>query len=184
MESVISNSEQRMKKTIASLESEYTQLRTGRASASLLDKIKIDYYGTETPLSQVASISTPEARMLVITPWDKSTLTLIEKAIQKSDLGLNPNNDGKMIRLNFPPLNADRRKELAKSAKAQAENARVAIRNIRRDGMDELKKMQKASTISEDQEKDGENRLQKLTDSSISSINKIAEAKEKEIMEI
>ncbi|MBQ0072120.1 MAG: ribosome recycling factor, partial [Spirochaetales bacterium] len=155
-----------------------------RASAALFDKIKVDYYGSETPLSQVASISVPEARMVVIQPWDKSVLSAIEKAIQKSELGLNPNNDGKLIRVNFPALTADRRKELAKQAKNTAEQARVAVRNVRRDAMDELKKMQKASEISEDQQKEGETKIQKLTDSAIAEIGKIAEAKEKEIMEI
>ncbi len=184
MQTVINNAENKMKKSVASLEADYAQLRTGRASAQLFDKIKVDYYGSETPLAQVASISVPEARMVVIQPWDKSVLPQIEKAILKSELGLNPNNDGKLIRINFPSLTADRRKELAKSAKATAESARVAVRNIRRDAMDELKKMQKASTISEDQEKEGESKIQKLTDSSINEINKIAEMKEKEIMEI
>ncbi len=184
MQTVINNTETKMKKSVASLEADYASLRTGRASASLFDKIKVDYYGAETPLSQVASISVPEARMVVIQPWDKSVLPQIEKAILKSELGLNPNNDGKLIRINFPSLTADRRKELAKVAKSQAESARVAVRNIRRDAMDELKKMQKASDISEDQEKEGETKIQKLTDSSIADINKIAEAKEKEIMEI
>ncbi len=184
MQSVISNSENRMKKSIASLQADYAQLRTGRANAALFDKIKVDYYGTETPLAQVASISVPEARMVVIQPWDKSVLPQIEKAILKSELGLNPNNDGKLIRISFPALTADRRKELAKGAKATAENARVAVRNIRRDAMDELKKMQKNAEISEDQQKEGETRIQKLTDSSIAEINRIAESKEKEIMEI
>ncbi len=184
MQTVINNTETKMKKSVASLEADYASLRTGRASASLFDKIKVDYYGAETPLGQVASISVPEARMVVIQPWDKSVLPQIEKAILKSELGLNPNNDGKLIRINFPSLTADRRKELAKVAKSQAESARVAVRNIRRDAMDELKKMQKASDISEDQEKEGETKIQKLTDSSIADINKIAEAKEKEIMEI
>lgn len=184
MQTVINNCETKMKKSISSLQTEYSLLRTGRASATLFEKIKVDYYGAETPLSQVASISVPEARMVVIQPWDKSLLSQIEKAIQKSELGLNPNNDGKLIRVNFPPLTADRRKELAKSAKQTAESARVAVRNIRRDAMEELKKMEKASEISEDQLKEGETKIQKLTDSSILEINKIAEAKEKEIMEI
>lgn len=159
-------------------------MRTGRASAALFDKIKVDYYGTETPLNQVASISSPEARLIVIQPWDKSVLGAIEKAIQKSELGLNPSNDGKLIRCSFPPLTEERRKELAKSAKALAENARVAVRNVRRDAMEELKKLQKAGDISEDEQKDGEGRIQKMTDSSIDKIAKAAEAKEKEIMEI
>ncbi|MBQ0070712.1 MAG: ribosome recycling factor [Spirochaetales bacterium] len=184
MQNVINNCDQKMKKTVANLQADYQMLRTGRASAALFDKIKVDYYGSETPLSQVASISVPEARMVVIQPWDKSVLSAIEKAIQKSELGLNPNNDGKLIRVNFPALTADRRKELAKQAKNTAEQARVAVRNVRRDAMDELKKMQKASEISEDQQKEGETKIQKLTDSAIAEIGKIAEAKEKKIMEI
>ena len=132
----------------------------------------------------VSPISVPEARLVVIQPWDKSVLSAIEKAIQKSELGLNPNNDGKLIRVAFPPLTEERRKELAKNAKATAENARVAIRNIRRDAMEELKKLQKNGDISEDEQKEGEQKIQKLTDSSIADIAKIAEAKEKEIMEI
>ena len=181
MQNVINNCSDKMKKSVASLQADYAQLRTGRASAALFDKIKVEYYGAETPLSQVASISVPEARMVVIQPWDKTVLPAIEKAIQKSELGLNPNNDGKLI---FPALTADRRKELAKQAKATAEQARVAVRNIRRDAMEELKKMQKNGEISEDQQKDGETKIQKLTDSAIQDINKVAEAKEKEIMEI
>ena len=184
MQSVIDNCEQRMKKSTEALSAEFAMLRTGRASASLFDKIKVDYYGAETPLSQVASISVPEARLVVIQPWDKSVLSAIEKAIQKSELGLNPNNDGKLIRVAFPPLTEDRRKELAKSAKATAEGARVAVRNIRRDAMEELKKLQKSGDISEDQQKEGETKIQKLTDNAIAEIGKIADAKEKEIMEI
>ena len=184
MQQIISNCEERMKKCVASLEGEYQNLRTGRASTALFDKIKVDYYGAETPLNQVASLSVPEARLVVIQPWDKSLLPAIEKAIQKSELGLNPNNDGKLIRVSFPPLTQDRRKELAKSAKASAEGARVAIRNVRRDAMEELKKLQKNGDISEDQQKDGENKIQKMTDKAIDQVAKVAEAKEKEIMEI
>ena len=181
---VLDNCESRMAKCVSALEGEYLTMRTGRASAALFDKIKVDYYGTETPLNQVASISSPEARLIVIQPWDKSVLGAIEKAIQKSELGLNPSNDGKLIRCAFPPLTEERRKELAKSAKALAENARVAVRNVRRDAMEELKKLQKAGDISEDEHKDGEGRIQKMTDSNIDRIAKAAEAKEKEIMEI
>ena len=137
MQTVLDSCSSRMDKCIASLEGEYLSMRTGRASAALFDKIKVDYYGAETPLNQVASISSPEARLIVIQPWDKTVLPAIEKAIQKSELGLNPNNDGKLIRVNFPPLTEDRRKELAKSAKALAENARVAVRNVRRDAMED-----------------------------------------------
>lgn len=184
MQDVLNNCESRMNKCISSLEGEYLSMRTGKASTALFDKIKMDYYGSETPLNQVASISSPEARLIVIQPWDKSVLPAIEKAIQKSELGLNPNNDGKLIRVSFPPLTQERRKELAKSAKASAEGARVAIRNVRRDAMEELKKLQKNGDISEDQQKDGENKIQKMTDKAIDQVAKVAEAKEKEIMEI
>ena len=184
MQDVLNSAESKMKKSTEALSSEFASLRTGRASASLFDKIKVDYYGAETPLSQVASISVPEARLVVIQPWDKTLLSAIEKAIQKSELGLNPSNDGKLLRVAFPPLTEDRRKELAKSAKATAENARVAVRNIRREAMDELKKLQKNGDISEDQQKEGETKIQKLTDNAIAEIGKIAEAKEKEIMEV
>ena len=173
-----------MKKSISALETDYLALRTGRASAAIFDKIRVDYYGEETPLNQVASVSVPEARLVVIQPWDKSLLGMIEKAIQKSDLGLNPSNDGKLLRINFPPLTQDRRKELAKQSKTLAENSRVAIRNIRRDGMEEIKKLQKAGTISEDEQKEGETKLQKMTDSHIAKINDLQATKEKEIMEI
>ena len=141
MQSVIDGCEQRMKKCVLSLSNEYQQLRTGRASASLFERLKVEYYGAETPLSQISSISVPEARTVVIQPWDKTVLSAIEKAIQKSELGLNPNNDGKLIRVNFPPLTQERRKELAKSAKSSSENAKVAVRNVRRDAMEELKKI-------------------------------------------
>ncbi|MBQ3829938.1 MAG: ribosome recycling factor [Spirochaetales bacterium] len=184
MQQVLDNCEDRMRKSVSALETDYLALRTGRASAAIFDKIRVDYYGQETPLNQVASVSVPEARLVVIQPWDKSLLSLIEKAIQKSDLGLNPSNDGKLLRINFPPLTQDRRKELAKQSKTLAENSRVAIRNIRRDGMEEIKKLQKAGTISEDEQKEGEARLQKMTDSHIAKINDLQATKEKEIMEI
>lgn len=173
-----------MGKSVNALSISFQSLRTGRATAAIFDKVKVDYYGQETPLNQVASISIPEARMVVIQPWDKSLLGPIEKAIQKSELGLNPNNDGKLLRINFPPLTEDRRKDLAKNAKATAEQSRVAIRNIRRDAMEELKKLQKSGAISEDEQKDGETKIQKLTDSFIAQVNSLAADKEKEIMEI
>lgn len=174
---------QRMEKSIAALKDEFNAIRTGRASASLFDKVRVDYYGTPTPLNQVATISVPEARSVVIQPFDKSLIGEIEKAIQKSELGLNPSNDGKLIRIAIPPLTAERRKELVKQAKATAENSRVAIRNIRRDGNDELKKMQKDSKLTEDELKAAEEALQKSTDKFITDINKLLEAKEKEITE-
>ena len=184
MQQVLANCEDRMKKSVGALETDYLALRTGRASAAIFDKVRVDYYGQETPLNQVASVSVPEARLVVIQPWDKSLLGAIEKAIQKSDLGLNPSNDGKLLRINFPPLTQERRKELAKQSKNLAEGSRVAIRNIRRDGMEEIKKLQKAGTISEDEQKEGETRLQKMTDSHIAKINDLQATKEKEIMEI
>ncbi len=173
----------RMDKTIAALKDEYKALRTGRASASIFDRVKVDYYGTPTPLNQVSTIAVPEARSIVIQPFDKSLIGEIEKAIQKSELGLNPSNDGKVIRISIPPLTAERRKELVKQAKAIAESSRVAIRNIRRDGNDELKRQQKDGSITEDDLKAGESDLQKSTDRYIQDINKILEEKEKEIME-
>jgi ribosome recycling factor len=184
MQQVLANCEDRMKKSVGALETDYLALRTGRASAAIFDKVRVDYYGQETPLNQVASVSVPEARLVVIQPWDKSLLGAIEKAIQKSDLGLNPSNDGKLLRINFPPLTQERRKELAKQSKNLAEGSRVAIRNIRRDGMEEIKKLQKAGTISEDEQKEGETKLQKMTDSQIARINDLQASKEKEIMEI
>lgn len=173
----------RMEKTITALKDEFKTLRTGRASASIFDKIRVDYYGTPTPLNQVSTISVPEARSIIIQPFDKTLINEIEKAIQKSELGLNPSNDGKIIRISIPPLTADRRKELVKQAKATAENSRVAIRNIRRDGNDDLKKQQKDGLLTEDGLKSAEAELQKSTDKFIQEINKILEEKEKEIME-
>lgn len=178
------DSEERMKKSASALEDEFNRLRTGRASAALVDKIQVSYYGAATPLNQVASISVPEARLIVIQPWDKNVLPEIEKAIQKSELNLNPNNDGKVIRINIPALTEERRKELVKGAKASAENARVAVRNIRRDAIDKLKKEQKNGELTEDELKAAETDMQTLTDKYIGEVNKILDAKEKEIMEI
>ena len=179
----MADNESRMEKTVASLKDELNTIRTGRASASILDKVRVDYYGTPSPLNQVSTISIPEARTIVVSPFDKTLISAIEKAIQKADLGLNPNNDGKVIRIAVPPLTADRRKELVKQAKTSAENYRTTIRNIRRDGNDELKKQQKAGEITEDQLKTETDKLQKLTDKYIAQINSVYEAKEKEIME-
>ncbi|HNY20817.1 MAG TPA: ribosome recycling factor [Treponemataceae bacterium] len=183
MSDTIAPNLERMKKSIASLKDEFNTIRTGRASASLFDKIRVDYYGDKSPLSQVATISIPEARLVVIQPWDKGLIGEIEKAIQKSELGLNPSNDGKVIRIAIPPLTEERRKELVKQAKAQAEQSRVAIRNIRRDGNDELKKLEKDGELTEDGLKTVEEELQKTTDKFIQEINKILDEKEKEIME-
>ena len=173
----------RMEKTITALKDEFKTLRTGRASAAIFDKVRVDYYGTPTPLNQVSTISVPEARSILIQPFDKSLISEIEKSILKADLGLNPSNDGKVIRISIPPLTADRRKELVKQDKSIAENSRVAIRNIRRDGNDDLKKMQKDGELTEDDLKTAETDLQKSTDKFIQDINKILEDKEKEIME-
>ena len=177
------DNEAKMEKTVNSLKEEYNTIRTGRASASIFDKVRVDYYGTPTPLSQVGTISIPEARLVVVSPFDKSLISAIEKAIQIADLGLNPSNDGKVIRIAIPPLTADRRKELVKQAKNTAENYRTTIRNIRRDGNDALKKQQKGGELTEDQLKTETDKLQKLTDKYIEEINKVYEAKEKEIME-
>ncbi len=184
METVISNAESRMKKSVDALEREFSSLRTGRASAALFDKIKVEAYGQPTPLAQAATISVPEARLVVIQPWDKGLLGEIEKAIQKSELSVNPNNDGKVIRINIPPLTEERRKELVKVAKSSAEQNKVSIRNVRRDANEELKKLKKSGDISEDDEKKAEEKIQKLTDTYIKEIGSILELKENEIMEI
>ena len=184
MDSVKAICDERMKKTIASLREEFNGVRTGRASPALLDKIKVDYYGQKSPLSQVATVSVPEARLIVVQPWDRSLFSEIEKAILKSELGLNPSNDGKVIRIAIPPLTEQRRKELVKTAKAMAEQSRISIRNIRRDGLEDLKKQQSAGGVPEDLTKKEEEELQKLTDSFISQIAKVLEEKEKEIMEV
>ncbi len=184
MDETIKNAEQRMQKSVQSFQEELAGLRTGRASAAMFDKIKVTYYGNPTPLNQVASISVPESRLVVIQPWDKGLIGEIEKAIQASELSLNPSSDGKVIRLNIPPLTEDRRKEIVKLAKNTAEQARVAIRNIRRDANDELKKQEKAGDISEDDLKREEDQIQSLTDTSIEEINSALEAKESEILEI
>jgi ribosome recycling factor len=173
-----------MKKTVSSLKEGYGSLRTGRASASLFDKIKVDYYGDKSPLNQVANISIPEARLIVIQPWDKGLIGEIEKAIRSSELSLNPSNDGKVIRIAIPPLTEERRKELVKIAKGQAEQSRVGVRNIRRDGNEELKKQLKDGNLTEDEERAAGEELQKLTDNYITRINQVLEEKEKEIMEV
>ena len=177
------NTEERMEKTIASLKDSLNTIRTGRANAAIFDKVRVDYYGTKSPLNQVATIQIPEARSVIIQPFDKSLISEIEKAIQVADLGFNPSNDGKVIRITIPALTADRRKELVKQAKTIAENSRTAIRNIRRDGNDDLKKQQKDGTLTEDGLKTETDKLQKLTDKYIDEINKIYDAKEKDIMQ-
>ena len=184
MNEIISQAEERMKKSLTSIKDGFATLRTGRASASIFDKIRVDAYGDKSPLSQVASISVPEARLIVITPWDKGLIGEIEKAIRSSELSLNPSNDGKVIRISIPPLTEERRKEIAKVAKNNAEQGRVAVRNIRRDGNEELKKLQKDGELSEDEESRLSDELQKLTDSYIGKLNQLLEEKEKEIMEV
>lgn len=176
--------EEKMKKSLEGLEGEYMNIRAGRANPNILNKIKVEYYGVPTPLQQVGNVSVPEARTILITPWETSLLKEIEKAIICSDLGLNPNNDGKSIVLNFPELTEERRKELAKDIKKKGENTKVAVRNIRRDANDHIKKQQKANEISEDEQKEYEEKVQKLTDKYVDLIEKAIEAKTKEIMTV
>lgn len=176
--------EEKMEKSLESLKKEYLTVRAGRANPHLLDRITVEYYGAPTPLQQVATISTPEARIIQIQPWDKSLIRAIEKEINKSDIGINPNNDGTVIRLIFPELTEDRRKELSKDVKKKGEAAKVAVRNIRRDAMDMLKKAGKAGDVSEDEQKNAEIDVQKATDSFIAKIDKEIEAKTKEIMTV
>ena len=176
--------EEKMNKAISNLERDLTTIRAGRANPHVLDKITVDYYGTQTPLNQVGNISVPEARVLQIQPWEAAMLKVIEKAIQVSDLGLNPSNDGTSIRLVFPELTEDRRKELAKDVKKRGEDSKVAIRNIRRDAIDVFKKQQKSSEITEDELSSLEDKTQKLTDKSVAAIDKIIDEKTKEIMSV
>ena len=176
--------EEKMKKSVENLREDYTTIRAGRANPHILDKIKVDYYGTPTSLQQVANISVPEARMIQIQPWEASLIKDIEKAILVSDLGLTPNNDGKVVRLIFPELTEDRRKELAKDVKKKGDNAKVAIRNVRRDANDAIKKENKAGDISDDEAKNLEDEVQKLTDKYIKEIDKAVEVKSKEIMTV
>ena len=178
------NIEERMNKTISVYEEKLSEVRAGRANPAILNKVKIDYYGTPTPINQVAGVSVPEARLIVIQPWDVSVLKDIEKAILAADIGINPNNDGKVIRLAFPELTEERRKELVKDIKKMAEEAKVAVRAVRRDGIDEAKTKQKNSEITEDELKNAENDIQKLTDKKIEEVDKILENKEKEIMSV
>ena len=176
--------EQRMDKSIESLKHEFASIRTGRASVALLDKIMVDYYGSPTPINQVANISVPEPRMILVAPWDKSMNGAIEKAILQSDLGLNPGNDGTAIRLTIPQLTEERRKEIVKIVHKKAEDAKVAVRNIRRDANDVLKKEEKAKTITEDDVKDGLDQIQKLTDKKIKQIDDLKAVKEKDVLEV
>lgn len=184
MKDILNDTTERMKKAEASFERELGSIRAGRANASLLDRLEVEYYGTSTPVNQLASIAVPEARMLTITPYDKTVLGDIEKAIYKSDLGLNPANDGTLIRLVIPQLTEERRKELAKLVGKDSENAKIAVRNIRRDAMDALKKAEKDSEITEDELHANEKKVQELTDDSVKNIDIIAENKEKELLDV
>ena len=176
--------EDKMVKAVEFLKNDLQTIRAGRANPHVLDKIRVDYYGTPTPIQQLANISVPEARMIQIAPWDKESLKDIERAILASDVGINPNNDGSVIRLIFPELTEDRRKELAKDVQKRSEGVKVTIRNARRDGNDEFKKLRKDSQISEDDEKDFQTELQKLTDKYIAKVDQVAEEKKKEIMTV
>ena len=184
MKTVFEFCKTKMGKTLDVLEQDYAAIRAGRANPKVLDKVSVDYYGTATPIAQLATISVPDARSLVISPWDKSVLKEIEKAIQASDIGINPQNDGSILRLNFPPLTEDRRKEIAKDIQKMAEQSKVALRNIRRDGMDKLKAMEKNGDITEDDLKDGEKQIQKITDGFVKDIDDAASKKEKEILTV
>ena len=184
MEQHIKDCSNRMQKSIDSLEKDFSRLRTGRASTALVDNIRVEYYGTPTPLNQVASVSIPDSRTISISPWDRNAFSNIEKAIMKSDLGLTPVNDGKSIRINIPPLTEERRKELVKMAKKYTEDAKVAIRNVRRDVNDALKKMQNSKEISEDELHKAQDEVQKTTDSFVKKADAVMAEKEKEIMEI
>ncbi len=176
--------EDKMEKSLDVLMDEYASIRAGRANPHVLDRIRVDYYGTPTPIQQIGNVTVPEARMIVIQPWEKSMLKAVEKAILVSDLGINPTNDGNVIRLVFPELTEERRKDLAKDVKKKGEGAKVAIRNIRRDAIDSIKKMEKAGDISEDELKQGEEKIQKITDKMIEKVDKAIETKTKELMTV
>ena len=184
MKELIKNTEEKMNKTVAVLERDYKSIRAGRANAAVLDRISVDYYGVPTPVQQMAAVSTPEPRVLMIQPWDATTLKTIEKAILTSDIGINPQNDGRVIRLSFPPLTEERRKEIVKDVRKVAEDSKVAVRNTRRDAIEKLKALKKNNTITEDDVADGEKKIQNLTDKYCKEIDSLAAVKEKEIMEI
>lgn len=181
---VIDNATEKMKKTTSVFQTELRFIRAGRANPQLLDRVMVDYYGVQTPLNQMGNVSSPEPRMLVINVWDQKALPLVEKAILKSDLGLNPSNDGKLIRLVIPELNEERRKELTKMVRKSAEDAKVAIRSIRRDAMEQVKKLEKDSQITEDDRAKAEKKIQEKTDEAIKGVDTICAQKEKEIMEV
>jgi ribosome recycling factor len=184
MNELIKNTEEKMIKTLGVLDRDYKSIRAGRANVSVLDRITVDYYGSPTPIQQMAAVSVPEPRILMIQPWDASTLKDIEKAILISDIGINPQNDGRVIRLSFPPLTEERRKEIVKEVKKVAEENKVAIRNTRRDALEKLKGLKKSNAITEDDEANGEKKIQNLTDKYCKEIDNLAAAKEKEILEI
>lgn len=184
MKEVVRDCEERMKKTLEVLRKDYATLRAGRANPSILEKVQVDYYGTPTPINQLANISVPEARLLAVQPWDKSIVPAVEKAILKSDLGVNPSSDGTIIRIMIPQLTQERRMELSKVIKKKAEEGRVGIRNIRREGNERVKSMEKAKTISEDDCKKSQEDIQKITDKYVKEVDHVLENKEKEIMEV
>ena len=184
MKEVIKKCEEKMTKTCENLDGEFSNIRAGRANPHILDKLTVDYYGTPTPIQQVANVSVPEARMIQIQPWEKNMVREIEKAILASDLGITPTNDGTSIRLVFPELTEERRKELVKDIKKKGEAAKVAVRNVRRDANDTLKKMEKSTDITEDERKEGEEKIQKMTDKYVAKIDKSVENKSKEIMTV
>ena len=184
MQELIKHTEEKMNKTLAVLERDYKAVRAGRANASVLERITVDYYGAPTPIQQMAAVSVPEPRVLMIQPWDASTLKTIEKAILTSDIGINPQNDGRVIRLSFPPLTEARRKEIVKDIKKLAEDNKVAIRNTRRDAIEKLKGLKKANTITEDDVANGEKKIQNLTDKYCKEVDDMAALKEKEILDI
>jgi ribosome recycling factor len=184
VEDVLAQTEDKMKKAVNAIKSEFTGVRTGRASASLFDRIIVDYYGTKTPLKQMSSISTPEPQMAIIQPWDKSAISEIEKAIMQSDLGVNPSNDGSVIRIPFPPLSEERRKEFVKVIKKMAEEGKVAIRGARHEGRDDLTDLEKEKMISEDDRKRGDKKIDELTEKYVKEIDVLFQHKEKELMEV
>lgn len=184
LQDVYSQSEEKMKKAVNAVKSEFTGVRTGRASASIFDRVIVDYYGTKTPLKQIASISTPEAQLAIIQPWDKSAITAIEKAIMSSDLGVMPSNDGNVIRVPFPPLSEERRKDFVKLIKKMAEEGKVAIRNVRHSARDDLEELEDEKMISEDERKRAEKKIDELTEKYVKEIDAILQHKEKEIMEV
>ena len=184
METVFSKTKEKMEKCLTVLERDYAAVRAGRANPAVLDKVMVDYYGVPTPINQMAAVSVPEARLLVIQPWDASTLREIEKAINTADIGINPQNDGKVIRLTFPQLTEEHRKTLQKDISKRGEEAKVAIRNVRRDAMDDIKKLKKDNEITEDEQKDAEKKLQDITDDYVKQVESITKKKEEEVLSI